>query len=224
MFRSFLLVLALGTASATTIATVNCNGNITSDPTFAQCSGAQGSSATASVSSFLVVDVNTIGGSSAFASASASLSGTYLFTVTGGTGGGFFLPCLGAAINPPFSSSSASFGGYSVTGIFPAANICTSEGLASATPFTYGVGQQFAIGMSASAHAPGAGQWDAAAGLGSPALSVCCPQFEFWDSNGAALSNVSFTLTAVPEPGSFASCLVAFLVLLIVRPRRLASS
>src|SRR5436309_1024690 len=79
---------------------------------------------------FLGVDVYAAAGLSGYASANASLSGTYLFTATGGTGGGFFLPCVGAYEDMGFST--ASFNGYSVTGTKAIADICSSEGLSSA--------------------------------------------------------------------------------------------
>jgi len=186
VLKGFLLLLVLGTASASTIATVNCDGNIVSDPTFAQCNDGK-THAYAQVFSPWDVGGSAWGapiGSSGFSSTSVSLSGTYLFTVTGGTGGGFFLPCVSAYIFPPFASADASFFGngvgYSVSGTFMGANTCISEGLASASPFMYGVGQQFEISLSASAFGPGQGQWDAEASLGS----FRTPEFEFWDSNG----------------------------------------
>ncbi|HEV2688655.1 MAG TPA: hypothetical protein VGV35_08880 [Bryobacteraceae bacterium] len=225
MFKSLLLVLALGSASASTIATVSCDGNTASDPTMAQCTGMNGQFPDANAMAqagmpygFLGVDVNASAGGSGTATANATLSGTYLFTVTGGTGGGFFLPCIGAYED--FGNSSASFTGYSVFGTGGAGNnICSFEGLASATPFAYGVGQQVVISMDASSGT--AGYWQHPS-YGTALLgdigNITVP-FLFWDSNGQPLSNVSFSLTEIPEPGSFAALSIAFLMLVLAQRR-----
>lgn len=245
MFKSFLLVLALGSASAASIiATVDCDGNITSsynfnfatDVSFAFCQSAIGflSYARATVGPFppanpalpLQVEGYTQAILGGFVEASASLSGTYELTVFSQfsgepiTGGGFFLPCIRATEvgGPPGSSgfSSASFGGYSVDSGGGGNNICAFEGLASASPFTYGVAQPFEITLSAY----GFNAADAGASLGGN-YGYPYPQFEFWSSSGYSLSNVSYVLVEVPEPGSFAVFIVAFLLLLCAQAQPL---
>lgn len=222
MFRVFLLVLALGIASASTIATVNCDGSIVSDSTHAHCNKTTASVDTAAdaqvdvgaLNSFFTINVSAAGPGGE-SSAQGTVSGAYIFTVASGTGGGFFLPCIGGNggldvfPGPGAASTFASFGPLTNSG---GGDICSSEGLTSALPFVDDAGQEFAIFISASASKSSSAWWAAGAGLGGPH-----GEFLFWDSRGNPLSNVSYTLTEVPEPGSFAVVLVAFLTLSIVR-------
>jgi len=219
LFEYFLLLVALGYANAATIATVNCDGLIVSDPNFATCNST-GSVALAEVDSVRpgpgrIAEV--FAGASAdffpdFARAQASLSSTYVFTVTDGTGGGFFLPCLSAQAF--FTLASASFGGYSEEGAGRVPNnLCQGAGFSSASTFDYGVGQQFLLQLTAFAGGFSGVQLSAEAGLGFPDG----PSFEFWDAQGNPLSNVTFTLTEVPEPASFALLLAGLLALWVLR-------
>lgn len=215
MVKAFLLLL-LPLASAATIATVNCNGSVVSNPTLAQC-GSFNEFAAASASSPSYISASASAGSSSFASANASLSGTYLFTVIGGGGGGgFFLPCLGVATDQVGAAASASFGAYSISSSGPhphnPSSICASMGLQSASSFQYGVGQEVEISMSASVPPVHLSFGDASAGLGDFSVAAVFPAFEFWDSNGTPLSDVSYSLTQVPEPGTFGVWLVVLLV------------
>lgn len=224
MFKASLLMLAIGTASASTIATVNCDGSILSDANFAMCTVFPGGqahvSASAAVASFDVSAQAAASDFPHFAIAEARQSGTYLFTVTGGTGGGFFLPCVSAAAYDG-GEADARFGNYgSPVGTRRGADLCTYEDLSSATPFTYGEGQPFTISLYAHAQS---GQCfygpcsSANAGFGYAYF----PLFEFWDSQGNR-TNASFTLVEIPEPYTFALSGVALaaLALAALRSRR----
>lgn len=215
MVKAFLLLL-LPLASAATIATVNCNGSVVSNPTLAQC-GSFNEFAAASASSPSYISASASAGSSSFASANASLSGTYLFTVIGGGGGGgFFLPCLGVATDQVGAAASASFGAYSISSSGPhphnPSSICASMGLQSASSFQYGVGQEVEISMSASVPPVHLSFGDASAGLGDFSVAGVFPAFEFWDPNGTPLADVQYSLTQVPEPGTFGIWLILLLV------------
>ena len=210
MYQSLLLLLAFSSACASTIATVSCEGTVVSGTSSVQCSSAL-SSAFAKVDAPFLVVANAQG--IGYATAAASFSATYLFMVTAGPSAGFYLPCIGAGIHP-LASASGSFGRYSIEGIFPGANICTFGGLASASPFIADVGQQFVISMSASARGfQGANP----NGTAEVDLGASFRPFKFWDSNGNALTNVSYTLTLVPtevpEPSNISYFFFAWLLL-----------
>ena len=226
MFKSLLFLLALCPASAATmIATVTCyNGSsaytvsVTPDASCLNAGdmGPYSALATASnnvpLGARVSIDTSTAQQGLALFStrASAEIDATYIFTFTGGTGGGFFAPCLyafGAA-----AVAMASFGPVGIGG----GTYCPPTA-AGAIPFTDGVPQQFHLLLQVYSLRPGGfGEADLGLpGVGGPGA------FVFWDANGDPLSNVSLSVLDVttPEPGSFAGCGLTLSTLLLLRRR-----
>ena len=220
MLRTVALLAALASASGATISSVTCNGvsitglgslscgspNFTT-PSFASAA-ISGLFVTATVGAQLLNDV------AGSAAASASINGTFSFTVDGGTGGGFFLPCLfaGRDSSPRASGSgSALFGPFSASPVGKGVvNMCQgTPPFATGRAFVFGVPQIFELSIGASASgavAPSMPLFVAASG--EAGFGLTGSPFLFWDAAGNPLSNVTYTLTeAVPEPYSFWLCL-----------------
>jgi hypothetical protein len=217
MFRYVLsLTFAVSFASATTISTsASCDGVTTVGTFGAHCNDGHfeayagvGAPLIASTLSFF--DASVRGGPIAFppgmGGASANFFGSYVFTVFGGTGKGFFIPV-------PVTSESGGMAEASFAGLTspPFCAPLTVPCLVSfAKPFTFGVPQIVDIGMSAEAGSGGlGGVGDAGAGFS---------EIAFADSSANPLSNVSFTLVSVdlPEPSSWSLLAVGLMFLLAV--------
>jgi len=130
------------------------------------------------------------------ASASASFSDTYLFTINSGAGSGTYRPCI--FVGGDHGNASVTFGSYGITAPFNGIDGTCGQGGNQPVfiPFTDGVTQTILVQVSASGtKLSGIGQQTNGgnAGIGTP---------WFFNQNGDRLNNVSFTLvsTSVPEP------------------------
>jgi hypothetical protein len=135
--------------------------------------------------------------------ATASFSGDYVFTVMGGTGGGFVFPVT-------VLSEDSGLSGVTFAGVNGACNM-----LSCSAPFTFGVPQIVNIDVSATAFGFAERVGDAAASF---------QEIVFLDASGNQLSNVTFTLVSVPEPSTVWLLGVGLMCFLVVpisgsRPR-----
>lgn len=211
------LTFAAAFATAATISTsATCDGVTTVGTSSAMCSdgrsfasaGISGSLQVLTFPSFFTVFVdagplNVLPGS-AVASASASFSEEAVFTVSGGTGNGFFYPCVFATSHNG-GSASIGFGTFSGPCLPPGSTFFGEQ------PFIFGVPQ--IVQITAQGSVPGASfrELTASATLG-PIL--------FLDSSGNPLPNVTYTLVdSVPEPSSRSLLSVGFMFFVVVRIR-----
>jgi hypothetical protein len=203
MFKFVLsLTFAVSYATAATIiTTATCDGVTTVGAAMAMCNDVRsfasaevgGSLQDLTVGSFTSFTVNVDAGpgvglpSSAVASASASFSEDAVFTVSGGTGTGFFYPCVFVTSHNG-GSASIVFGTFSGPCLPPGSTFLGEQ------PFTFGVPQ--IVQITAQGSEPGASfREDSASATLGPIL--------FLDSSGNLLPNVTYTLVdSVPEPSS----------------------
>jgi hypothetical protein len=217
------LTLVAGLASAAMVSTsVTCDGVTTIGTTFASCNDGRSSASASSPNPNPfggIVGIVAQASAAGFppgapptsASANASFSEDYVFTVFGGTGGGFFRPCFsshGSGLNGP--------GGASFDGFFsptdPPFAVCVGPSFTQGA-FTFGVSQIIPLTMGVSV------------GLGplSPnqpfqplqgTFDIQLTGFEFFDATGNQLPNATFTLDAVPEPSLWSLLAVGLICLL----------
>ena len=199
MFQYVLsITFAVGLATAATISTTaTCDGVTTVGTSSAMCNDGSFFAA-ASVSAFMVnVQAGQVTGlpGSSTGSASASFSGNFMFTVTGGSGNGFFYPCFFGSSDTFGSSAEMSFAGIAFS-LFPSESPSTncadprSLNFPSAKPFTFGVPQIVPIVNSGSA--PG----DPFHGTSAGETFLPFSEISFFDPSGNLLSNVTFTLVS----------------------------
>jgi hypothetical protein len=174
MFKYVLsLTFAAGLASAATISTsATCDGVTTTGTFSASCNDADFTgfaSASAMVQTGVTIGISVRTGVQSLmnprsASASANISGDYVFTVFGGTGGGFFYPCfVGSFASHSGALGEGSFGGvgFQFTGSssFPASNCRVFGSLSDffplSKPFTFGVPQIVPLSMGVLVSSPG---------------------------------------------------------------------
>jgi hypothetical protein len=196
MFKYVLsLTFAVGFAAAATISTIaTCDGVTTVGTDLAVCNDGR-MEARAAVGAPLIASradsfgvslhagvVGLTGGG--FASATANFSDDYVFTVSGGSGNGFFFPLF--VLDHNGGTAGISFAGIGGPPCLPDIVSCSK-------PFTFGVPQIVAIGMGGEAFGVSTRVGDADAHL---------DQILFFDPSGNDLSNVAFTLVSVdlPEP------------------------
>jgi hypothetical protein len=194
MFKYVLsLTFAVGFASAATISTsATCDGVTTAGTDLAVCNDGR-MEARAAIGAPLIASradsfgvslhAGSVGFPPGFASATANFSGDYVFTVSGGSGNGFFFPLFVVDHN-------GGTAGISFAGIGPP---CNPDIVNCSKPFTFGVPQIVAISMGGEAFGVSTRVGDADARL---------DQILFFDPSGNELSNVAFTLVSVdlPEP------------------------
>jgi hypothetical protein len=171
------LLLRIGYADAATVTvSVNCgsDGSYQSGLTTARCfpgpSNFFGQTASASVAAntayqdvsgrdlngslavtTMVTPNHCIGLCMFHSEASGTFVDDYVFTVTGGTGQGLFLPCLAAGAEGPGSdgAASASFGSVTVANNAPASSCVKGIGPnIPLTPFSFGIPQTFAVSLA----------------------------------------------------------------------------
>ena len=218
MFRFVCLsVISITASAATMMTTVTCNalGTTTTYTGSASCGGysPDGTTATAGPTFAEVQAWATYGQQSGDA---VSLA-TYAFTVIGGTGNGFFLPCLYVAKDVSIGGTgwaSASFATFSNNNATPGGtDLCV--GATSGQPFTFGQTQVFSGSFAAHGQSIGGAPW----GLGpqTGGADATLRGFLFWDAAGHPLSDVSYTLIDLPEPSSFTLVALASASLLILR-------
>jgi hypothetical protein len=209
MFRYVLsLTFAVGLASAATIITIaTCDGVTTTGTTGASCDDGR-SSAIAGVGTnvfgFGVSAQADAGGfnppPSQSAFASATFIDQYVFTVFGGTGGGFFSPCFNIS-----GSGQGQFVQANDFGGSPPFIGCIDH-----TAFTFGVSQIFSLDMVASITLPGPPPQQ------QGQVSVTFLQaFSFLDSAGNPLSNITFTLVEVAEPAEWSLLSIGLIFLAV---------
>jgi len=214
MFRSVLsLTFAVSFATAATITTsATCDGIVTTG----SCNDGRVSAfARLDIRGFDEVEVNPIRFPSS-GSASAHFSDDYVFTVSGGTGSGLFMPCFTASAG--FSSGSVvsvsmGFGGvgFGRNSFGTSGNCFGGPDPFFERPFTFGVPQivNFNIdGFASSARS----EIDALETL---------TEIQFFDTAGHQLSNVTFTLvsTSIPETSTLSLLTVGLVFLVAVRIR-----
>jgi hypothetical protein len=228
------LTFAVGLASAATISTfATCDGVTTTGTFSASCNDADitgFASASAMVQTGVPIGISVRTAAQSLmnphsASASANISGDYVFTVFDGTGGGFFYPCfVGSFASHSGALGEGSFGGvgYQFTGSssFPASN-CRMFGSLSdffplSKPFTFGVPQIVPLSMGVLVGAQGSFGQDSA-GESFPGGNFGFPAFFFFDPSGNALSNITFTLVEVPEPSAWSLLSIGWLFFVAVR-------
>jgi len=215
MFRYVLsLTLAVSYASAATISTTaTCDGVTTVGTTFARCSTpdvlAQASVGLTSVS------VLAEGTSLPFGpgSASASFSADEVFTVNGGTGGGFFFPCFDGA---GFAMVGMSFGGVAF-GIGDTGDMLVSN---CRGPNTLGVPPQpLTFGVPQIVHISNTGFASSGSNNREFNSSESFERMLFFDASGNVLPNATFTLVEVPEPSAWSLLSIGMMFFVAVRIR-----
>ena len=140
--------------------------------------------------------------------ASATFIDDYVLTITGGTGQGFFAPCLfaGAMFIGTQTIDSASFGSASVnTGMGDRVGTCAS-GLNQYIAFTFDVPQTFTVSLSS------------LTGAGSGSASLTGLQFMTALPPFKPLNDAHFTLVSVdlPEPSAWSLLPVGVMFFLVV--------
>jgi len=222
VFKSLFFLLALGPASAAIMATVDCSASPTSfSGNFVECGDNAVRAEASPYQAF--VDANAYPG---FNSAYATVSGIYEFTVTGGTGGGFFAPCIVA--QAARGSASALFGPFGVNAAGAGGGGYCPLTVAGTIPFTYDVPQVFQFDLEASTSSGAFFGGTAEADLGGLLFAGVGAQsgFVFYDANGNRLSNVDFNFNpaelTTPEPATFA-CSALLLSILIQAKRKRAN-
>ena len=227
------LTFAVSFASAATISTsATCDGVTTTGTFSASCGDADitgFASASAMVQTGVTIGISVRTAVQSLmnprsASASANISGDYVFTVFGGTGGGFFYPCfVGSFASHSGALGEGSFGGVSFqftgSSSFPASN-CRVVGSLSdffplSKPFTFGVPQIVPLSMGVLVTSQGSFGQDSA-GESFPGGNFGVPAFFFFDPSGNPLSNITFTLVEVPEPSAWSLLVVGTMFFLAV--------
>jgi hypothetical protein len=200
MFKYVLsLTFAAGIASAATIgASATCDGVTTVGPFSASCGNDFVATAGVSQSSVSVSAVF-------MHSASASFSYDFVFTVLGGTGVGFFVPCL-SGMTGSDASVGISFGGvgFGLLG-FETNETCRANSPFGEVPFTFGVPQIVHYSIEGSVfpsmlHGSGFG-------------SASFDGIQFFDPSGNPLPNATFTLVAVAEPSVWSLLIIGLIFL-----------
>jgi hypothetical protein len=212
MFRYVLsLTFAVGLASAATIiTTARCSGPNTFGTFFASCNDAfaQAEARIEIGGTFSVsASASTIDFGGTVPEATANFSDDYVFTLFGGTGNGFFLPCFSGG---GLRDADMSFGGIDWDVRFSATNcaIPLTYLFGMSRPFTFGVPQIDHVTMFADAVQP----CRFCFGMVSESLD----HFLFFDPAGNPLSNVTFTLVEVPEPAAWSLLGVGGMFFLVV--------
>jgi hypothetical protein len=212
MFKYVLsLTFGVGFASAATIgASATCDGVTTVGPFSASCGN-----------DFLVtagVSQSSVSVSAVFMhSASASFSDDFVFTVLGGTGTGFSVPCLSATTGAD-AMVGISFGGVGL-GLLGFATNDTCNG----PPFPFGeppfpFGElPFTFGVPQVVHYDIGGSVEPSALHGEGDGSASFDGIQFFDPSGNLLPNVTFTLVAVPEPSVWSLLSIGWLFFVVVR-------
>ncbi len=160
------------------------------------------SSASGSGSSPVFVSVAGNGNANAFYSSMVEV------TFTGGTGAGFYVPCL----NINYAQSGGSgvrFGPVDLGSKFPAGGTCFSPlSLDSRIPFTFDVPQRQVLSLDAGSVLPGQ-------------ASARINGFLVYDASGNAIPGVAWNAVnvAVPEPSFGVPILLAFVVAAVKRRR-----
>ena len=208
MFKYVLSVsLAVSFASAATIgASATCDGATTVGTLSASCRN-----------DFLVVagaSQSSVGASAIFMhSASASFSDDFVFTVFGGTGAGFFHPCVSGSRDTSDADASVSLGGIGVSVINPPC-ADTSFAFSRSASFTFEVPQIVHYSIAASA--------SPSALHGSASANGTFDGIVFFDPAGNPLPNATFTLVEVPVPEPAAWSLLSIGWLFFVAVRRIS--
>jgi len=223
------LVFAVSCASARTMSVqVSCGDGVTTSAQSASCLDTSGFAFAGLDGGDLVFNdsfgFSVLVDAGYATSASATFADDYVFTVTGGTGAGFFVPCMEASTDD-FRVPSQAHVGFGIAGLgsgpFGQPNLILSTCLGgnqpgTQIPFVFGVPQTFTATASGSAGGglPG-GEGDSQAGFRG---------FQFFDTSGNQLTSVHFTLvsTSIPEP-SAASLLgvgLMFILALVIRGMR----
>jgi hypothetical protein len=212
MFKYLLsLTFAVSFASAATISTqATCDG-VTTFGTFSAICFGQHSMAEASLGYFGVT-VSTTGP----ASASALFDDDYLFTIFGGTGNGFFFPCISgsaAGAKAEIGFGAVRFGTPGDTHDFPVSN-CRGNVIldGSPQPFTFAVPQIVEIQMTGSGSFGRPGGTDGGATLDG---------FLFFDASGNQVSTLPYALVSanLPEPSALYLLSIGLMLFVAVRIR-----
>jgi hypothetical protein len=203
MFRYVLsLTFAVSLASAGTISTTaTCDGVTTfgtfsarCDDRFSLAEADLGTPSEGFPGGTFIVNVGAVKGIGppiglGSASASASFSNDYVFTITGGTGDGFFYPCISSQENGG-ATGGMSFGGIEL--IIFGAETCGLAPRAAPKPFTFGVPQIVHITMGASVSPAAFGR--------EAGGTAFLREILFFDPSGNQLSGVTYTLVPAPAP------------------------
>lgn len=205
-YRLALLLLAVSTAFAGTFtSSVNCAFSSQSisdyNPTSLSCHQGVASASSSTAIGNVIAESNTTRFTAA--SAGASWSGNYWVTITGGTGGGRWLPTVTMSTISDISdtaSASMSFGGYSasqgnLTPRLYGGGCPWGNDFGCAKPFTFGV--PFLVAASLSAFASSQNESEGSYATASFGLVIQD------DSRLNDPSQFAFTLTDVPEPGTW---------------------
>jgi hypothetical protein len=209
---SLTFATVFATAAPMSIASATCDGITTSSTGGAFCNdGRFMASASASPRS-VSVDAGFLSLMSGGGGADASFTDDYVFTVTGGTGDGFFYPCFSGR------ASVDGLGEGFFGGIYEyVQGINCSRPVPHAIPFTFGVPKivHYSIGASASPSFH----------RGEENVVLSFDGILFFDPSGNPLPNVTYTLvsTPVPEPSALALLSVGLMLLLLVRRIKLAA-
>jgi hypothetical protein len=231
MFKCLLsLPLAVGLAPAAIVSTsVTCNDVTTIGTTSASCNDVGRSNASASspnpfpfggivgIVAQAVAESFPPGSPPNSAEAHASFSEDYVFTVFGGTGGGFFRPCFSSHGTGATGPGVASFDGFGSPSD-PPFSVCVGPSGPFPSPgaFTFGVSQIVPFTAGVSVILPPLPPQNDFRQQGE--FDVQLIGFEFFDPAGNQLLNATFTLVAVPEPSSWLLLGVGLLCLLAVPP------
>jgi len=159
-------------------------------------------------------------------SASASSSSYLRIEFTGGTGAGFYVPCLGSG-GSRYADEAVRFGSVFQDGRYPANGTCGGDNYLNSynqISFVFGVPQIRYLSMSAFAGPFDIGSSSGgAAGVSTGDSSSSNPMFVVLDATGSTrITNVTWTVedvtSAIPEP-STAACFTGGLVVILLLSR-----
>ncbi len=212
MFRYVLsLTFAVGCATAATISTsALCDGMYTVGTFSASCNNliSQAQASLEIVGHFRVfAEASTTDFGAGEDIATANFSDDYVFTVTVGTGAGFFLPCFSGGGD---GTVTMSFGGVTGDGTFGFLDptFCSHQPFfpfPPSQPFTFGVQQIVHLTMHAQVQQPLSNFH----GIVSESLD----HILFLDPTGNLLPNATFTLVEVPEPAAWSMLMMGLIFL-----------
>jgi hypothetical protein len=206
------LTLVVSFARAAMISTsATCDGVATVGTFSANCNGGSGSSAGANVTStgpFFDVGAHAQSLFTGSASATATFSDIYFFTVSGGTGKGSFYPCFVAGGNHA-AMEDGFFDGISVSFDGSNASNCFGDGsglFPFSKPLTFSVPQVVGLALTASA----------VAGFASAGSGLSLHTILIFDASGKLQPDATYTLvsTSVPESSCLSLLSVGLIFLL----------
>jgi len=222
MRRLFLILIACASCFADTLSTsVTCDGNVYTGTSSASCNSSDASASAQAFSATLSVNTNVstndfLGTSSA----QAGIYGTYLLTVTGGSGDAFADPQLSTELELGDNGIFQNYASASLTNSSGGCEVMDGDGnpyqnncTPTSVPFVFGTPQALYLSVFA----------DTQIQVGDIRLydqaSAVDEGFVFYGLNGQVLNNITYSFVPAPEPGMFPLLAAIACAALIARPR-----